>query len=625
MTTCPLVVIGHVDHGKTALVRALTGKDTDSLPEEKRRGLSIVPGFAHLAHAGQVIDLIDAPGHADFIRAMISGASGARGALLVISAVDGIEAQTLEHMAIAAALGIHAAVVAVTKADLLAAGGAPAREADLRAALSGTAFADAPFVFCSAVTGEGLAALSGALSALAARAADDTPPLGAFLPVDRVFVAEGHGTVVTGTLLGAAVAVNDTLLLSPSGREVTVRRIQVRGADAADAQPGERTALNLRGLSADAVHPGDVLHTPGAFAPAREADAVFTLSESCRRPVRHMDEVRVHYGTAQASAQVQLFGAAQLARSEEALVRLKFRVPVCLHSGQRVILRRLSPSETLGGALILDPAAPPLTAGKKAARQAVLAAARADDVRDLAAALAKEGRGLAHIADIARLARKPAAEVAEALAQGFESVGEDWLAPAETLEVAKAAYLEKLAACHAAFPLRLSAPRKQLADPKLAPALGAHLEAQLALEGRTVLTATGVAMANHTPADHLLPAQKARMDEIETALKAAGLSAPGIAVYSDTPEDADLLALLIHSGCAIELDNVALNQRLLFHVDAVAAAIRTLAEAFPGRTAFTTGEARTALATNRKSIVPLLEHLDCLGVTVRTGDIRHVA
>lgn len=115
------------------------------------------------------------------------------------------------------------------------------------------------------------------------------------------------------------------------------------------------------------------------------------------------------------------------------------------------------------------------------------------------------------------------------------------------------------------------------------------------------------------------------MDEIETALKAAGLSAPGIAVYSDTPEDADLLALLIHSGCAIELDNVALNQRLLFHVDAVAAAIRTLAEAFPGRTAFTTGEARTALATNRKSIVPLLEHLDCLGVTVRTGDIRHVA
>lgn len=624
MTTCPLVVIGHVDHGKTALVRALTGKETDSLPEEKRRGLSIVPGFAHLEHAGQVIDLIDAPGHADFIRGMISGASGARGALLVISAVDGIEAQTLEHMAIATALGIHEAVVAVTKADLLAAGGAAAREADLRAALSGTAFADAPLVFCSAVTGEGLGALSGALAALATRASDDTPALGAFLPIDRAFVAEGHGTVVTGTLLGAPISVNDTLLLSPAGREVTVRRIQVRGEDAAVAKPGERTALNLRGLSADAVQPGDVLHTPDAFAPAREADAVFALSANARRPVRHMDEVRVHYGTAQTSAQVQVFGAAQLAPGDDALVRLKFRAPVCLYAGQRVILRRLSPAETLGGVLILDPAAPPLTTGK-AARQATLAAVQVGDLLGLAAALSKEGSGLAHIADIARLARLPAHRIVGALAEGFAPVGNDTLTPAETLEAAKAAYLETLAACHAAFPLRLYAPRKQMADPKLASALGAHVEAQLAAAGAIVLTASGAAKADHTPADHLSSAQKARMDEIEAALKAAGLSAPGMAVFSETPEDADLIALLIHSGHAIELDNVALNQKLLFHVDAISAAIRTLAETFPGSLAFTTGEARTALATNRKSIVPLLEHLDGLGVTVRTGDLRHVA
>jgi len=621
MTPCPLVVIGHVDHGKTALVRALTGKDTDRLPEEKRRGLSIVPGFAHLTHQGHVIDLIDAPGHADFIRAMISGASGARGALLVISAVDGIEAQTLEHMTIAAALGIHEAVVAVTKADLLAAGGAAAREADLRAALAGTAFADAPFVFCSAVTGEGLTALSGALAALAARAADDAPPLGAFLPVDRVFVAEGHGTVITGTLLGATVAVNNTLMLSPAGREVTVRRIQVRGESATLASPGERTALNLRGLSADAVHPGDVLHTPDALVPAREADAAFTLCASCRRSVRHTDEVRVHYGTAQASAQVQLFGAVHLNPGEEGLLRLKFRAPVCLYAGQRVILRRLSPAETLGGALILDPNAPPLNAGK-AARQASLAAARAGDLAGLVASLAREGGGLAQITDIARLARLPASRIAETLADGFVSVSEGTLAPAETLEAAKAAYLEKLATFHAAFPLRLFAPRKQMADPKLAPALGAHVEAQLAASRMIGLTATGAVMADHAPADHLSPAQKARMDEIEAALKSAGLSAPGIAAFPDGPEDADLLGLLIHSGRVIELYNVALNQRLLFHAEVISAAIGILAEAFPGRTAFTTGEARTALATNRKSIVPLLEHLDRLGTTVRLGDLR---
>jgi selenocysteine-specific elongation factor len=623
MTTCPLVVIGHVDHGKTALVRALTGKDTDRLPEEKRRGLSIVPGFAHLEHQGHVIDLIDAPGHADFIRAMISGASGACGALLVISAVEGIQAQTLEHMAIAAALGIREAAVAVTKADLLAPGAAATREADLRSALSGTAFSQAPFVFCSAVTGEGLAELSGALAALATRAVGDSPPPGAFLPVDRVFIAEGHGTVVTGTLLGAPVAVNETLALSPDGREVTVRRIQVRGEDAVIARTGERTALNLRGLPAGAVHPGDILHTPGAFAPSREADAVFSLPAGARRPVRHMEDVRVHFGTAQASARLHLFGAAQVAPGDAAMVRLKFRAPVCLYAGQRVILRRLSPAETLGGALLLDPAAPPLTAGK-AARLATLAAAQAGDLPGLADALAKEGSGLARLADIARLARRPAERVAEALVNRFVPVGSDRLTPAETIEAAKAAYLASLVAYHAAFPLRLLAPRKDMADPKLAPAITADVEMRLAAAGAIVLTAVGAATAGHAPEDNLLPAQKVRMDEIGAAVKAAGLSAPGIAAFSGAAEDADLLALLIRSGRVIELHNVALNQMLVFHADAIAAAVRTLAEAFPGLTAFTTSEARKALATNRKSIVPLLEHLDSLGVTVRTGDLRHV-
>lgn len=624
MTACPLVVIGHVDHGKTALVRALTGTDTDRLPEEKRRGLSIVPGFAHLKHQGHDIDLIDAPGHADFIRAMISGASGARGALLVISAIDGVEPQTLEHMAIAAALGIRAALVAVTKADLLAPGEAAAREADLRAALSNTAFADAPFVFCSAVSGEGLAAVSGALATLATRAADETPPPGAFLPVDRVFVADGHGTVVTGTLLGAPIAVNDTLVLSPAGREVAVRRIQVRGGDAVIARPGERTALNLRGLPADAVHTGDVLHKPEAFAPSREADGVFSLPAASRRSVRHMEIVRVHYGAAQASAHLHLLGAAQLVPGEEVLVRLKFRAPVCLYAGQRVVLRRLSPAETLGGAMILDPQAAPFAAGK-AARQATLAAAQAHDLTGLADALAVEGGGLARIKDIARLARRPAAGLADALAQSFVSVGQNTLAPARSLQAATEAYLQNLAAYHAAFPLRLLAPRARMADPKLAPALTAEAETRLAAAGAIVLTAAGAAAAGHAPAGNLSEAQTARMDALEAALKAAGLSAPGSAALSGTPEETDLLALLIHSGRAIELENVALNQALLFHADAVAAAIRTLSEAFPGRTAFTTGEARAALGTNRKSIVPLLELLDSLGITVRTGDLRHVA
>lgn len=624
MTSCPLVVIGHVDHGKTALVRALTGTDTDRLPEEKRRGLSIVPGFASLKHQGQVIDLIDAPGHADFIRAMISGASGARGALLVISAIEGIGAQTREHMAIASALGIREAVVAVTKADLLAKGDAAAREAGLRAALSATPFARSPSVFCSAVTGEGLGALSAELGSLAARAIEELALPGAFLPVDRVFVAQGHGTVVTGTLHGAHVAVNDTLTLSPAGLQVNVRRIEVRGEEVAVAKPGERTALNLRTVSADTIHPGDVLLTPLAFAPSCDADGIVSLLPFTRRPLRHMEDVRVHYATGQASAHLQLFGVSQVQPGEEAMVRLKFRAPVCLHAGQRVILRRLSPAETLGGVMILDPVAAALTSGKPA-RQATLAAAQAGDIARLAQALAAEGRGLASLADIARLARKPAAGLAGELGPGFVRVGQNWLAPAKGVQAATETYLERLADFHAAFPLRLLAPRTQLADPRLAPALTAEVEARLAAAGIIVLTPTAAAAAGHAPLDTLSRAQQMRLEAIEAAVRDAGLSAPGPAALSATGEDADLLALLVHAGRVIELENVALHQSLLFHADAIAAAAEALVGAFPGRTAFTTGEARAALGTNRKCIVPLLEHLDSLGITIRTGDLRHVA
>ncbi len=624
MTNCPIVVIGHVDHGKTALVRALTGTDTDRLPEEQRRGLSIVPGFASLKHQGQVIDLIDAPGHADFIRAMISGASGARSALIVISAIEGARAQTLEHMEIASALGIRDAVVAVAKADLLGKGDAAAREVDLRAALSATAFGHAPFVFCSAVTGEGLAALSGELASLAPRASPPPGLPGVFLAVDRVFVAQGHGTVVTGTLLGAPLAVNETLMLSPAGREVTVRRIQVRGEEVARAMPGERTAVNLRSLPAGAIHPGDVLHAPQSFAPARDADGVFSLPLAGVRPVRHMEEVRVHYGTAQASARLQLFGVPQLQPGEAAPVRLKFRTPVCLHAGQHVILRRLSPAETLGGVVILDPVAAELRA-VKIARQATLAAAQACDLPRLAEALAVEGRGIAQLADIARLARQPAARVAAALNPGFVPVGQYGLAPAKSLQAASDAYLERLAAFHAAFPLRLAAPRTQLADPGLAPGLTAEIEARLAAAGAIALTPDGAAASDHVPTERLSPAQQIRLEAIEAAVRDAGLSSPRPATLSSAPDDADLLALLVHAGRVIELENIALNQSLLFHADAIAAAAAGLAIAFPGRTAFTTGEARAALGTNRKCIVPLLEHLDSLGITVRTGDVRHVA
>ena len=344
MMSCPVIVIGHVDHGKTSLVRALTGMETDRLPEEKVRGLSIKPGFAHRSIDGVVIDFIDAPGHADFVGAMICGASGAQAALLVISAAEGVRAQTLEHIQIAEALGIRDAVVAVTKSDLLAGTDFQVREAELRAVLRATSFGDAPFIFCSSVTGFGLEALAGALATLARQPRDTIGPSAAFLPIDRVFTAEGHGTIVTGTLLGGPLAAQDELILASTGKTVSIRRMELRGEEAVLAAPGERTALNLRGLPADAIRAGDVLHAPDAFAPSLRIDCVLLAASPARRPVRHMDQVRVLFGSAYATASVRRFGDLHGSPDAPVFLQIRFSTPVC-----RVCRTALDPAQPVTG------------------------------------------------------------------------------------------------------------------------------------------------------------------------------------------------------------------------------------------------------------------------------------
>ncbi len=622
MKTCPVIVIGHVDHGKTTLVRALTGIETDRLPEERARGLSIVPGFAFRQFDDVLIDFIDAPGHADFVRAMISGAAGARAALLIIAANEGVCAQTREHIEIAQALGIEASLVAVTKADLLPAGETKARECALRAALSGTRFCTAPFVFCSSVTGLGLEALGKTLSGLAANTNATGGPPATFLPVDRVFTSDGHGTVVTGTLLGQPLTLQDALVLSPSDKSVSVRRMEVRGQNATLATAGERTALNLRGLSADQIRPGDVLHTPGVFAPSLTCDIKFLLFPQFGRSIRHMEEVRAHFGSGYATASLRLYGGKKIDPGTEGFAELRFHAPVCMFAGQRVILRSLSPAETLGGAIVLDPA-PPTARSGKALRLATLEAARGGDVSAIAAALAGEHGGVAHLSDISRLACTTSAKARDALATRFLKLSDETFSLLSKVREVEAGYVCALAAHHAAHPLKPLVRRTALADRKIAPALMAAIEARLAAAGQLVLTPLGVAMSSHDAFDNLSPDQQARLESLASALKASGLSPPGRANLIEQTDDIDLLAILIDQGRVIHLTNVSLKQDIVLHADTLAASAEALRLCFPGGTAFTTGEAREALLTSRKFIVPLLEHFDEAGITIRSGDLRY--
>lgn len=619
MTSACVIVIGHVDHGKTALVRALTGMETDRLAEEKARGLSIALGFAHCEMAGGTLDLIDAPGHEDFIRTMVSGASGAQGAMLVVSAVEGVAAQTREHVQIARLLQVPVAVVAVTKVDLIPEATLPARLVEIADALAAQGVTGAELVPCSATTAGGTDHLRQVLArrfnALPARAA----PMGAFLPVDRAFTLAGRGAVVTGTLLGGALAVGEALTVQPSGAATVVRGLQARGAARERVAAGERVAVNLRGIALEDIARGDVICTGGQGATLC-MDVWLTVSDMAPRPVKHMQDLRVLWGTAHEVATLRLMGGGQIAPGGAGLGQLRFKRPVVGFAGQAAVLRQLSPATTLAGAVILDPQATAVGAGDRR-RLAVMQAAQQQDGAALAAALCAQGRGVALWSDLVRLAR---CDATAALPTGVVRLSPEHIALADDLATVQTAVVAALQRFHADYPIKQGAALSMLQRVTPLRGLEPFAQAELHRRGEVVLRDGLVSLARHDPFAVLAPQQLARLTEIEERMRAGGTSPPDVRQF-DAPDDADLIALLVAQGRLVSLANIALKKQVVFHAATIGQAQRSLAASFPPPTAFTTSAARTALGTTRKFIVPLLEHLDALGMTLRDGDTRQIA
>ncbi len=333
MTT--LGTAGHIDHGKTALIKALTGVDTDRLPEERERGISIALGYAPLVlPSGRRLSVIDVPGHQRFVRTMVAGATGIDLYLMVLAADDGVMPQTREHATVLRALGVEVGVVAVTKADLAD----PARaRAEAQELLPG-----AEVVAVSARTGEGLDELRAALDRAAARAASRADAPGAMrLHVDRVFTIRGAGTVVTGTLWSGSAGRGDTVTILPSGRTARVRGVEVHDEPVDRAQAGQRVALNLTGVDRDEVVRGDVVVTGAGLAPTYRVDAALELEE---RPA----VVAVHHGTRESPARLTELGGRYF--------QLRLEQPIVAARGDRLVIRSLAPPDTIGGGVVLDPA-----------------------------------------------------------------------------------------------------------------------------------------------------------------------------------------------------------------------------------------------------------------------------
>lgn len=607
---------GHVDHGKTALVRALTGVDTDRWEEEKRRGITIDLGFAPLdLGGGLAASIVDVPGHEHFVRNMVAGATGVDAALLVVAADEGVMPQTVEHVAILEFLGVATGVVAVSKADLAEPEWLDLVLADVTERLAGSAVRWEPPVLVSAATGAGLddlrAALARAAERTRARAADDLFRL----PVDRVFSVAGAGTVVTGTAWSGAVGVGESVEVLPAGHAARVRSIEVHGEARQRAEPGRRTALALAGLGRDAVARGDVVVAGEGWRATGTLDVLVTLLPGVR-PLGQRSRVRLHLGTAEVLARVTP-AEREIASGTTGAARLRLEVPTVARWGDRAVLRSYSPVTTIGGCVVVDP----WPAARPRRPHAVPARAVSDAVaRTVAFVRAGARAGLAPADLPVRVGvRPPEVEtvVRAVVAQGIARAGAR-LVPAGALASAREVVLRAVDAHHRAHPLEPGIPKERVRAVVADAALADQVLAGLAEAGDVVVAGDTVRRPDFragVPAAQQVHAEAVRRVLVEAGPHGATgadleAAAPGAAVVT-------LAEFFVRQGVAVRVgggryyDRVALEQLR----DAVLDEVRRLGRATPA-------ELRARTGLTRKYLIPVLEWLDARGFTVRQGDHR---
>ncbi|HNF95208.1 MAG TPA: selenocysteine-specific translation elongation factor, partial [Anaerolineales bacterium] len=347
---------GHVDHGKSTLIETLTGTHPDRLKEEKAREMTIELGFGWLTLPnGEELGIVDVPGHRDFIENMLSGIGGIDAVLLVISADEGIMPQTKEHLAILDLLQIPAGLIVLTKTDLASdSGWLDLVEADIRHAVSGTVLKEAPILRVSARAGTGLKELTHALETLLQEKPARPDLSRPRLPIDRIFTMSGFGTVVTGTLRDGHLSVGDEVEILPSGLQGRIRGLQTHKKKEESAVPGSRTAVNVSGVDVEQIRRGDVLAHPGQYQSTRRIDVRFKALPDISKPLTHGDEVKFFVGASETVAIARLLGTEELKAGEEGWLQLELRDPIVALRGDRYILRRPSPGETLGGGAVVD-------------------------------------------------------------------------------------------------------------------------------------------------------------------------------------------------------------------------------------------------------------------------------
>lgn len=624
---------GHIDHGKSALVRALTGTDPDRLKEEKERGITIELGFARLPlPSGILAGIVDVPGHEKFVRTMVAGAAGIDIVILVVAADEGVMPQTREHLDICRLLSIRAGLVALTKRDKVDADWAAIQEEEVRSFVRGSFLENAPIVPVSAVTGEGLPRLVAELDRIASSIPGKDASLFFRLPVDRSFSMKGFGTVVTGTIVGGTVRSGDEVQVLPRGQKAKIRGLQVHGGPADLSTAGTRTAVNLQGLEKETVPRGAVLCHPGTFIPTRAIDSSIEYLPLVPTPLRSRARVLFHAGTFSCLGKVSIYGAAEIAPGGSGYARIELEEETVLSGGDRFILRGFAPLEnfgyTIGGGAVLNPYPPRRRKG--AAREIPPALPRfrssGPAERILAAAEEAGPAGLERWKAAVIAGIGPAAVLVEidrllraGDLRGNMSGGRFW--HNTVLERAAAEGIRALSLLHDRFPDREGFPREEVAAALPGPP---DLElATLALEGREEIGKAADLF--------YLPARRPRSVELSSpaakrileAVDKAGLSGLSRTELAETLPAGDRLE------CGKTLEGLVKAGKVLRIKDlhCAPAAVDRLREqlvAFLGaKKEITVPEFKDlAGGLSRKYTIPLLEYFDLTKVTLRVGDKR---
>ncbi len=618
---------GHIDHGKTALVKALTGIDADRLEEEKRRGITIDIGFAHLelpAPDGSRIRLgfVDVPGHERFVRNMLAGVGGIDLVLLVIAADEGIKPQTREHFDICRLLAIRRGITVLTKSDAVDAETLEVVRLEVEDYVRGSFLdtAQSPIVAVSSLTGAGLDELKSALAQVASEVTAKDAAALARLPIDRVFTMKGFGTVVTGTLVAGTIRKEEELQVFPTGKRVRVRGVQVHGSPAEAAVAGQRTALNLAGVSTEDLARGMTLATADTFRSTSRVDALLSLLPSAK-PFKDGARVHFHAYTTETIAETRLYGTKQLKPGDEAYAQLRFTEPMLLLPGDRFIVRQFSPVVTIGGGVVLD-ASPAMRKQRVEDATGFLNTMSDGSLeRVLAARVARRGAIGLRLDDIPgemNIRREEATKLAAAA--GLVWCNQVLVAPAAFAE-AKADVLQALKKFHDANPLVAGMSKEELRDRvNLGPEVFYSVLGKLAEEKKLEVAGELVRLPGRGVVMKDEEAESKKI--IEQAFASAGLKVPSLkevlaGLKVDKIRAQKIVTLLLRDKVLIKI-----SDELVFHQSALMDLRHKIAALKNSAPRIDVARFKDMTGVSRKYAIPLLEYLDRERVTRRVGDER---